>query len=135
MEFTLSCKNAFISVLCGNFPDHEIKNAPVSVVGQLEVRVKPHEDPELFARVSGHSHRQPGGEDGGKIDVELFLAREAERGRSLTLEVLERHNAHPHQIAPVDPLVALRYDGPYSQQERSLGCPVSTRPAAVVFPW
>ena len=106
----------------------------MAVVGQLQVGVEPHEDGELEAGVRGDVHLHPGREAGGQLDAELLLAGETEGGGGLALQVLERDDAHPHQVTPVDPLVTLGNDGPDAQQERSLGCPVTTGAAAVVLP-
>ena len=122
------------SVLGGHFPDHEVEDPAVFVVGQLQLRVEPHQDRELLPGVGVDLHGQAGREDGGKLDVELLLAGEAEGESSLAGEVLERDDAHPHQVTPVDPLVALRYNSSYPEQERSLGGPVPARATPIIFP-
>ena len=123
-----------ISVLSCNLSDHEVENAPVAVVGQLQVGVEPHDDGELESGVSGDGEPHPGGQTGGQLYIELLLSGEAKEGGGLTLQVLQRNDAHTNQVTPVNPLIALGNDCSYPQEERSLGGPVPAGAAAIILP-
>ena len=67
-----------ISIVSCHLSDHEIENAPMAEVGQLQIGVEPHDDGELEAGVGGDGHRHPGLEAGGQRDVELLLPGETQ---------------------------------------------------------
>ena len=58
------------------------------------------------------------------LDIEHLPAREPQRRRAFAVLVLERQDAHAHQIAPVNPFVTLGDHGPHPLQRRPLGGPV-----------
>ena len=104
------------------------------VVSQLQVGVEPHQDGELEAGVRADGDPHPGGESSGQLNVELLLTGEAQGGGGLTLQELERNDAHANQVTTVDPLVTLSNNCSYPEEERSLGGPVSAGAAAIILP-
>ena len=65
--------------------------------------------------------------------VEDLVAGQPQALGALARQELERQDTHPHQVAPVDPLVALGDGGPDAQQHRALGSPVARAAAAVLL--
>ena len=104
------------------------------VVSQLQVGVEPHQDGELEAGVRADGDPHPGGESGGQLNVELLLTGETQGGGGLTLQELERNDAHANQVTTVDPLVTLSNNCSYPEEKRSLGGPVSAGATAIIFP-
>ena len=60
-----------------------------------------------------------------------LLAGQLQRCRALTLHELQRQNAHPDQVRPVNALETLRDHRAHAQQLHALGRPVARRPGTV----
>jgi len=121
-------------LLGGQLPHHVVQDAPVLVVGQLQVGVEPADHGELLAGVCADGDFHAGGQGVGDINVKLLLAREPQALGSLSLFVLQGDDAHAHQVAPVDPLIALGDNSLDPKQEGSLGSPVSAGATPIVLP-
>ena len=79
----------------------------MAVVGELEVRVEADDDGELLASICPHLHLHPGSQLGRQVDVELLPSAQPQAVCVLAGEELQGDDAHPHQVAAVDALVAL----------------------------
>src|SRR5688572_25596423 len=80
----------------------------------------------------GDLERPARSERGGSRDVVTLRAVEPERRGVLAGHELERQDAHPDQVAPMDALDAFEDDRPYAEQADALGGPVARRPHAVI---
>ena len=67
------------------------------------------------------------------VDGDPLLAGEAQRLRVLAGLELQGQDAHAHEVAAVDALVALRDDRAHAEEQRALGRPVARGAAAVLL--
>lgn len=113
--------------------NHVVQDAPVPVVGQIDLGVEPDEHLELLALVGAHLdvlarvHRRR------QLDVVGLVAGEPETVGRLAGQVLQRHDAHADEVRAVNALVRLGYDGPDAQEVGPLGRPVARRARAVLL--
>src|SRR5688572_33027789 len=86
-----------------------------------------------LALILHHHHESLSGLEtaGDSGDIECLEAGEAEARDILAREELERKNSHAHEIAPMNPFVALRDNRLDSKQSRSFRGPISRRTGTV----
>src|SRR2546422_582695 len=113
-----------------------LEDPSMPVVLQLLWRVDSHCHGELNARTFGpngldhqllaarKSFREHSSES---RDLEHCFSGQPQTLRRLVGQELQRQDSHPHQVGPVDPLVALRNHGAHAEQPRSFGRPVARR--------
>src|SRR5690348_17076979 len=118
---------------------HRLQDAPVAVVADVNRAIQSRNCRELPRRavLTAHAHRHllprlqlPG----DPHDVVRLAACEIQRLPALPRLELQRQDAHPHQIAPVDALVALRQRRPNPQQQRTLCRPVARAARPILLP-
>src|SRR6266404_8429976 len=110
-------------------PQHVLQDAVVSVVERLLRSVDANNSLELSRLPTFHPNRNlpPGPKFLDHIldarDLEYFFPSQLEHFRIFAGKELQRQDAHPYEVRPVNPFVALRDHRAHAQQPRSLGRP------------
>src|SRR2546427_5920231 len=117
-------------------PQHVLEDSAVAVMLQLLRRVDADGYRELHTRAvrprrPDHqllAARESLGEHGAEPrDLEHFFSGQAELLRRFVGEELQREDSHPHQVRPVDPLVALGYHRAHTEQPGAFRRPITRR--------
>jgi len=118
---------------CSNLPDHIVENSSMFEISQLQVRIKPHDHGELFASISSDINSHPWSHFFWKINVKLLPACQTQTISCVSGLILKRNDAHSNKIAAMYSLVAFCNDCLDTEEEGSLGCPISAGSTSVIF--
>src|SRR5215212_91200 len=124
-------------ILLEELAEDGLEDSAVSQVLHLDRRVDARPDlelPNLAVIARGPDGKlRAGREVCEALDIVGLVTREAEGVGVLAVCELQGQDAHPDQVGAVYPLEALRDDRPDTEQERSLGRPVTRGAGAVLL--